>query len=117
VDAATDNGRHRAEAIQTPRALLLLLLAAAPLGSIACLPVSLAATAVTTATLIILAAVAELVHASHVNAIHPPLVEENGEDDVIAETRHPVKSGHSDDECKQIVDESIERFVHEELPR
>ena len=45
------------------------------------------------------------------------LVEEDTEDEVIAEARHSVKGGHPDDERKQIVDESVERLVHEELPR
>ena len=45
------------------------------------------------------------------------LVEVDDEDDVVPEARDPVSGGHGDDEGEQVVNERVERLVHERSPR
>ena len=51
-----------------------------------------------------------------VNRIEPALVQVDNEHDIISEAGNPVGGGHGDDEREQIVDERVERLVHEGPP-
>ena len=53
----------------------------------------------------------EFIHSALVDAVDPPLIEEDHEDDVIPKARHAVQSWHLDDEREKVVDESVESFV------
>ena len=46
----------------------------------------------------------------------PALVEINDEDDVITQTREAVGRWHVDDEREHVVNEGVERLVHEGTP-
>ena len=53
----------------------------------------------------------EFIHSALVDAVDPPLIEEDHKDDVIPKARHAVQSWHLDDEREKVVDESVESFV------
>ena len=52
-----------------------------------------------------------------VDRVEVPLVEVDEKDDVVPEAGDPVRRRHGDDEGEQIVDEGVERLVHEGSPR
>ena len=51
-----------------------------------------------------------------VDGVEVPLVEVDEEDDVIPEAGDPVRCRHGDDKGEQVVDEGVERLVHEGPP-
>ena len=59
---------------------------------------------------------AELVDARHVGAVDPALVEEDDEDDIVAEAGEAVHQGHLDDKSEEVVDERVEGLVDHGLP-
>mmetsp|Transcript_4732 Transcript_4732/g.10320 ORF Transcript_4732/g.10320 Transcript_4732/m.10320 type:complete len:216 (+) Transcript_4732:492-1139(+) len=52
-----------------------------------------------------------------VHLVNPPLVQKDGEHDVVTEAGHLVQCRHFDYESEEVVDEGVKRLVHEELPR
>lgn len=57
-----------------------------------------------------------IVDPSLVHGIQPSLVQVDEEDNVIPEACQSVGGGHRNDKGKNIVDESVESFVHERAP-
>ena len=51
---------------------------------------------------------AEFVDASQINRVNPPLIEEDEEDEVVAQTGEAVHEWHFDDESEEIINECVE---------
>jgi hypothetical protein len=47
----------------------------------------------------------------------PSLVQIDEEHEVVSEAGDPVSGGHGDDEREHVIDERVERLVHERAPR
>ena len=56
------------------------------------------------------------VDARLVDGVNPPLVEEDGEDEVVPEDGQAVHGGHLDDEREQVVDDGVEELVRHLAP-
>lgn len=65
----------------------------------------------------LLGVVPELVRARVIGAIDPPLVQEDGENDVIPEARQAVHGRHGDDESEEVVDDRVKGLVGHHTPR
>ena len=66
---------------------------------------------------ILVEALSKLIDAALVHGVNPALVQEDEENDVIPEARDAMHPRHLDDEREQVIDDGVERLVHERTHR